>query len=127
MGKYIMLVDEEPLVRKMVKCILSGIDYSILEAKDGLEAIDIFNINMPAIALLEANLPRTDGIKVCSEIKKSPSGKSTYVIMLSSLDDENTIRNAFKAGADDYILKPFNGLLLREKISNWLNKTEILT
>lgn len=115
-----MIADDEPLIRKMVGCILSGNDYSIIEAEDGFEAIHAFKNNILDIVILDINLPHVDGIKICKEIKNSPLGESTYVIMLTSLDDNNSIENAFKAGADDYILKPFNGLLLKEKIAHFL-------
>lgn len=119
-----MIADDEPLIRKMVGCILSGKNYSILEAEDGLQAIDIFKNNILDIVILDINLPYEDGIKICNKIKNSPMGESTYVIMLTSLDDNNTIEKAFSAGADDYIVKPFNGLLLKEKIAYCLYKNK---
>ena len=119
-----MIADDEILIRKMIISILSGNDYSIFEAEDGIKAIEVFKNNILDIVILDINLPYKDGIKICNEIKKSPMGKSTYVLMLTSQVDNNSIEKAFEAGADDYIVKPFNGMLLKEKIAYCLNKNK---
>lgn len=122
----ILIADDEPLIRKMIGCILNGNNYSILEAEDGLQAIDVFKNNILDVVILDINIPHKDGINICEEIKNSPMGKSTYVIMLTSFDDDNSIEKAFRAGADDYMVKPFNGLLLKEKIAYCLKNDKYI-
>jgi two-component system response regulator YesN len=128
----LLIVDDEPIIRKGIKKLINLNDLKItkvLEASDGLEAIEIINIEIPHIILLDINMPNMDGLTLAKEVKeKYPT---TKIAIITGYDYFDYALSAIKAGVDDYILKPVSKndvtLILKkivEKISaeNSVNK-----
>ena len=102
----ILVVDDEELIRNVIKEYLENEGYSFIEAKDGLEAIDIVKFNCDIdLVVMDVMMPKLDGFTACREIKKI---KDIPIIVLSARSEEFDKLTGFDLGIDDYITKPFS-------------------
>ena len=104
--KRILVVDDEPNIRLLLTRMLSN-DYTILEATDGQEAIDLAREVKPDLILMDLMMPRMDGYTACSVIKTDPTTRGIPVVMLTVVGFELNKQLAEKVGANGYITKPF--------------------
>ncbi|GAA0181137.1 hypothetical protein SH2C18_37110 [Clostridium sediminicola] len=123
----ILVADDSKLMRFTFKNFLEKQDYEIVEAENGMEALNLFQKLKPDIVLMDYVMPDMDGVTACAKLQKLPYGKDTPVIMITSLEDENSVNLAFEAGATDYISKPINWAVLRQRLNRLLRarRTEI--
>lgn len=122
MGRLkILVVDDESRMRKLVKDFLAKQGYTVLEAGDGSEALDIFYEN-PDIALLilDIMMPKVDGWQVCREVRAS---SKVPIIMLTARGDERDELQGFELGVDEYIAKPFSPKILVARVEAILRRT----
>jgi diguanylate cyclase (GGDEF)-like protein len=103
-----LVVDDDPISLRMVVAGISSAGLFTVQAGNGREAIALFERYQPRVVLLDRMMPEIDGIEVCKTIRSSPWSDSTYVIMLTSRDDMQSALEAFDAGVDDYVAKPFH-------------------
>ncbi len=116
----ILVVDDEPQVRRVMKLTLTASGYTVVEARDGEEALQVFRTEKPDVVLLDVNMPVMDGIAACCEIRK---GSSVPIIMLTVRSAERDKVLALDAGADDYVVKPFSMQELLARIRAALRRT----
>lgn len=107
----ILVVDDDPSIRRFVKVNLEARDYTVLQAVDGEEAIRIAEKNKPDLVILDIVMPEMDGFEVCRRIRK---WTSVPIIMLSAREGENDKEKCEACGANDYLTKPF---VLKELLS----------
>ena len=100
----ILVVDDEPQIRRVLSRTLSTNGYDVIEAKNGKQAITAVLREHPDLILLDVNMPAMSGFEVCSKIRMSFDGP---IIMLTVRDSEQDKVVAFDSGADDYVVKPF--------------------
>jgi two-component system, OmpR family, KDP operon response regulator KdpE len=100
----ILVVDDEPQIRRVLRTTLSAEGYTILEARDGTEALEKVRNAKPDLILLDMNMPGLDGLQTCREIR---SDSEVPIIMLTVRSAEKDKVRALDAGADDYVVKPF--------------------
>ena len=100
----ILVVDDEPQIRRVLRTTLSFRGYEISEAVSGEEALEVIRKRKPDLILLDINLPGMSGIETCKEIRR---GSATPIIMLTVRSAERDKVVALDAGADDYVTKPF--------------------
>jgi two-component system, OmpR family, KDP operon response regulator KdpE len=100
----ILVVDDEPQIRRVLRTTLSAEGYAILEARDGTEAFEKVRNAKPDLILLDMNMPGLDGLQTCREIR---SDSEVPIIMLTVRSAEKDKVRALDAGADDYVVKPF--------------------
>ena len=100
----ILVVDDEPQIRRVLRSTLSSQGYAITDAKTGEEAVDSVRKNKPDLVLLDVNMPGMGGIEACREIRRSSDAP---IIMLTVRNAERDKVLALDAGADDYVVKPF--------------------
>ncbi|HXY25627.1 MAG TPA: response regulator transcription factor [Candidatus Acidoferrum sp.] len=100
----ILVVDDEPQIRRVMRSTLTSHGYVILEAKTGEEAIDLARKEKPDLILLDVNMPGMSGIDACRELRR---GTAAPIIMLTVRNAERDKVLALDAGADDYVAKPF--------------------
>ncbi|HYL09285.1 MAG TPA: response regulator transcription factor [Candidatus Acidoferrales bacterium] len=100
----ILVVDDEPQIRRVMRTTLSVAGYSILEARSGEEALEKVRSERADLVLLDINMPGMDGLETCREIR---SGSDVPIIMLTVRNTERDKVMALDAGADDYVVKPF--------------------
>ena len=103
-GANILVVDDEPQIRRVMRSTLSAHGYVITEAKSGEEAIESLGANRPDLVLLDMNMPGIGGIEACRAIR---SGSDIPIIILTVRNAERDKVAALDAGADDYVVKPF--------------------
>ncbi len=117
----ILVVDDESRMRKLVRDFLSRKGYSILEAGDGEEAMDLFYENKDiALILLDVMMPKMDGYDVCREIRKQ---SRVPIIMLTARGEERDELLGFDLGVDEYISKPFSPKILVARVEAILRRT----
>ncbi len=109
----ILIVDDETLIRNVIKEYSKSEGYNIFEASDGIEAIDMVKNNNIDLVVLDVMMPNLDGFSACKEIKKI---KSIPVIILSARKEEYDKLVGFELGIDDYITKPFSPKELMARI-----------
>jgi two-component system, OmpR family, KDP operon response regulator KdpE len=100
----ILVVDDEPQIRRVLRTTLSSSGYEVIEAKSGQEAIEMVITERPELILLDVNMPAMSGLEACSKIRLSFDGP---IIMVTVRNAERDKIAALDAGADDYIVKPF--------------------
>ncbi|QTN34024.1 response regulator [Akkermansiaceae bacterium] len=114
----VLIADDEPDIRRFL--IMQLDDVEIIEAADGAEALELAKLHRPQIALLDHMMPELDGVEACRRIRENHGTRDTSVIILTARADEQTKLDALRAGASDFLTKPFStaelGLRLRNQI-----------
>ncbi|VBB05905.1 Hypothetical protein LUCI_1116 [Lucifera butyrica] len=116
----ILIADDESFMRSILRDILNQDGYEIVEARDGTETVSQYQRYRPDLVLLDVIMPKVDGCSVCAKIRQMAGGKHVPILMITSREDEATINQAFKVGADDYIIKSFIPAVLRYRIKRLL-------
>ena len=119
--KTILVIDDEPAIRDLLKYNLEREGYQIIEASDGVEGISVALEQKPDIILLDIMLPKLDGLSVCKRIKNS---MNIPIIMLTARSEEIDTILGLELGADDYITKPFSVRELAARVKANLRKYE---
>ncbi|MDM8564232.1 PAS domain S-box protein [Candidatus Halobeggiatoa sp. HSG11] len=112
----ILIVDDDIFMRGMLQNLLKGKGYSVVVAGEGTVALEEFQRCSPDLVLMDAAMPVMDGFAACSELKNLPGGADVPIIMITSLDDEDSVDKAFAVGAAEYITKPVHWAVLRHRI-----------
>ncbi len=127
----ILVVDDESRMRKLVKDFLTKREYDVIEAEDGVQAVDtFFSTKDIALVILDVMMPKMDGFAVCKEIR---AHSKVPIIMLTARGDERDELQGFELGVDEYISKPFSPKILVARVEAILRRTaqtdneEILT
>ena len=115
MSRTILVVDDDPLIRRLIATTLEDVaGYDLVEAGDGLEAIERAQETQPEIVFLDIDMPHLDGIATCAELRSSPETTDATLVILTAATDDRAERRAGEAGADLFLTKPFSPLdLLR--------------
>ena len=116
----ILIVDDEPQIRRVMRTTLSSNGYAVLEARTGEEALEIVRKERPELVLLDVNMPGIGGLEVCREIREQ---SDVAIIMLTVRNTEHDKVLALDAGADDYVVKPFSIEELLARIRAALRRT----
>ena len=124
MAIKILVVDDDPDIRDILKITLSEENYEVLEAQDGEEALKIIATKSPNLVLLDYKIPKVDGREVCRRIKKDILLRHLPIIMVTAKGDINDKVGGIDAGADDYVVKPFEPKELLARIRMVLRRTE---
>ena len=112
----ILIADDESAVRQVIKVILGGQGHEILEAADGERTLEIASVEKPGLVLLDVLMPGKSGIDVLEDLKGNPDTKKVPVIMITALTSAQDENRAMKAGALDYITKPWAPGELEDRI-----------
>ena len=112
-----LIVDDSKVVRMVARRILQDLNFTILEAEDGQGALDICLEQMPDVVLLDWNMPVMNGIEFLRELRKSAGGDEPVVVFCTTENDMAHIREAISAGANEYIMKPFDRAIIEAKFS----------
>ena len=115
-GTRILVVDDDRASRLLLRHALERDGHVVDEAEDGEAALRVFTQTMPDVVLLDGSMPGLEGFDLCAELRTRPSAAKTPILMVTSLDDDESIARAFKAGATDYIAKPVNWTVMRHRL-----------
>jgi two-component system, OmpR family, KDP operon response regulator KdpE len=121
-SKHILIVDDEPRMRRFVRMNLELEQFQVSEASDGLEAIRKVRDEMPDLVVLDVEMPKLDGFETLREIRRTAA---VPVIMLTVRGDEEDRINGLDLGADDYVTKPFSARELVSRINAVLRRVEM--
>jgi putative two-component system response regulator len=116
MGSLVLIVDDEYIGRETLQAVLEGEGYELEMAENGFEAIEKAKKLLPDVILLDVMMPGMTGFEVCQRIRNDPEIAEIPIIILTALDDRESLLNALKAGADDFISKPFDRYELRARL-----------
>jgi cyclic di-GMP phosphodiesterase len=116
MGSMVLIVDDEYIGRETLQSVLEGEGYELEMAENGLQAIEKAKKLLPDVILLDVMMPGMTGFEVCQRIRNDPQIAEIPIIILTALDDRESLLNALKAGADDFISKPFDRYELRARL-----------
>src|SRR5260370_37683542 len=112
----ILIADDDPTSRHMLRHLLEDDGFVVEEVEDGIATLQVFETLRPDLILLDALMPKKDGFEVCKALQKMPGGDRTPVLMITGLDDEESIDRAFEVGAVDYVTKPVQRPVLRQRV-----------
>jgi two-component system, chemotaxis family, chemotaxis protein CheY len=115
MQKHCLVVDDSPVIRKVARRILENMNFLIMEAEDGAKALDVCAVHMPDAILLDWNMPVMDGYEFLKVLRTVDNGKKPKVVFCTTENDVAHIARAMHAGADEYIMKPFDKDILSAK------------
>lgn len=118
----VLIVDDALFTRKVLREILEAEGCRVVEATNGEEAVEKFQIECPDLVLLDVSMPEMDGLVTLHAIKEINS--NAKVIMVSAMGQSSTVREALKSGACDFIVKPFRPHQIRELIAKWVLNAE---
>ena len=121
--KKVLIVDDEPNVRRLSHKILSN-KFDIVEAEDGIQAIDVATAQKPDVILMDMMMPKMDGLTACHVIRNDPATKSIPVIMVTAIGFELNIKLSEQMGAAGYVTKPFSPQDLLDTIEQVLATKE---
>ncbi|HTP66045.1 MAG TPA: EAL domain-containing protein [Geobacteraceae bacterium] len=112
----VLVVDDDELIRLLARETLEQAGFTVAEVDSGEQAVAAFARLLPDIVLLDVMLPGKDGFTVCAEIRECQGGDDTQILMMTGLDDIESIRRAYDVGGTDFITKPINWLILGYRI-----------
>jgi two-component system chemotaxis response regulator CheY len=115
--KSCLVVDDSKVVRMVARKILVDLKFDIREATNGQDALDACTQKMPDAVLLDWNMPVMDGIDFLRELRRMPGGDAPVVVFCTTENDIAHIQTALEAGANEYIMKPFDSDIVATKFA----------
>jgi signal transduction histidine kinase len=125
-GPLILIADDDETERFLQRQVLEPEGFEIIEAKNGLAALEAFNQGKPDLVILDVMMPEMSGFEVCQAIRTLPGGRNTPVLMATALDDVDSIDRAYQVGATDFIGKPINWPVLPHRVRYMLRAHQTL-
>jgi len=113
--KRCLVIDDSSVIRKVARRILEGFGFTIVEASDGRQALEACTKEMPEAILLDWNMPVMDGYEFLRELRAMPHGDNPKIDFYTTENDLAHIARAMHAGADEYIMKPFDKEIVEAK------------
>ena len=111
-----LVVDDSKVIRKVARHILETLNFNVDEAEDGREALARCGASMPDVILLDWNMPVMSGVEFVSALRQLPVSQTPKVVFCTSNSDATDIRKGIEAGADEYVIKPFDHQTLQAKL-----------
>ncbi|WP_375464536.1 response regulator [uncultured Methylobacterium sp.] len=114
--KTCLVVDDSAVIRKVARRIIETLGFAVVEAEDGSDALLRCAEAMPDMILLDWNMPNMDGYSFLQALRQRPEGAGPKILFCTTENDVGAIARALRAGADEYIMKPFDRDILRAKL-----------
>lgn len=124
MKKKILIVDDSAPILELSSTMMKLLGYEPIGASCGMEALKLLARETPALVLLDVMLPDMDGFKICRHIKQTPATADLPVFMVSAKKTDEDVEQGKKAGADEYISKPFKSAEVAKLIKSYLDDDE---
>ena len=120
----LLIADDEPSMRLLVRATVASHDYEVIEAPDGDEAWTLIQEHRPAIVLLDVMMPGLSGFDLAKAVKDDPALDGTVVILLTAMAQQDDVQRGLAAGADHYLTKPFSPFELLSTIDRAMGRQE---
>jgi two-component system chemotaxis response regulator CheY len=114
--KHCLIVDDSAVIRKVGRRIVEGLSLRVSEAEDGLQALAVCRTDMPDALMLDSSMPGLDSVAFLKNLRGMPDGTRPKVLLCAVDNDVGQIARALHAGANGYMLKPFDGELVTAKL-----------
>jgi DNA-binding response OmpR family regulator len=118
----VLVADDDDDIRLLVAYRMEKAGYTVLQARDGQEAVSLALEHRPDLAILDVMMPRLDGYEATRQLRAREETKRMPVILLTARAQEDDVQRGFEAGADDYIRKPFSPQELRARVQAILGR-----
>jgi len=115
--KTCLIVDDSRVIRMVARKILEKLGFSVSEAENGAQALDICKRELPDGILLDRNMPVMDGLEFLASFRRLPGSGDTAVVLCTTENTIDDIKRAIAAGADEYIMKPFDSEIIHSKFT----------
>ena len=112
-----LVVDDSNVIRMVAGRILAALGFSVEAVADGTQAMEAFGRAMPDLVLLDWDMPGMNGLEVLRALRAMPGGDAPAVLLCATQTDASQITQALEAGASEYVMKPFDGQILRSKLA----------
>ncbi|MCD4812504.1 response regulator [bacterium] len=116
----ILIVEDEPDIMELIDVTLDSDDYELMKATDGEQGLNMGMTASPDLIVLDIMLPKMDGYEICRRLKGDRRTAGIPVVMLTAFGQKREIEEGYKVKADDYIVKPFEPVKLRQRIKKFL-------
>ncbi len=123
---YALITDDDIIIRMFAREALEQAGWVVEEAENGREACTAFQQKLPDVVLLDVMMPEMDGFQTCAALRQLPGGEHTPILIMTGLDDFESITKAYDAGATDFIVKPLNAMLLTHRIRYMVRANQVL-
>lgn len=121
----ILVADDDKTMRLSVREAMEQDGYQVIEANDGESCLAVFQRVRPDVVLLDAIMPAIDGFTCCQRIQEMSAGRRTPVLMITGLEDQDSVDQAFSVGAVDYITKPIHWGVLRQRVKRLIQQVRL--
>ncbi|HEY9862042.1 MAG TPA: PleD family two-component system response regulator [Candidatus Obscuribacterales bacterium] len=121
----VLVVDDDVFMRLQLRRAMEQEGYQVIEATDGEQGLEDYKRLHPDIVLLDAVMPVMDGFTFCTKLQSLSSGDRTPVLMITGLEDEESVAQAFAAGATDYVTKPIHWAVLRQRVKRLIQQSQL--
>lgn len=115
--KIFMIVDDSPVIRKVARRILEGMDYIVSEAEDGVDALEKCIHNMPDVIMVDWEMPRMNGVEFITALRLREEADNTKILFCTSEVMVTEMMKAKRAGCQGYLLKPFTREIMQHKLA----------
>ncbi len=112
----VLIVDDDSTMRLLSQAILAKAGFEVAAADDGQQCLELFKSLRPDLVLMDVMMPGMDGFSTCAALRRLPGGQHTPILMLTGLDDLDSINRAYEVGATDFITKPINWTILSSRV-----------
>ena len=114
--KHCLIVDDSSIIRQVTRIIFEGLGYRVSEAESGQEAMERVRADVPDFIVVDWQIPATNVHELIADMRKATFDNPAFILYITTENDTADLKNAFRAGADDYLLKPFNREILDMKL-----------
>ena len=125
MSKTVLIVEDESRMRHLISSYLKKEDINVLEAENGMQALEVFKRETVDLIILDIMMPFMDGYEVCRNIR-SQANSNVLIVMLTAKSEEDDKLLGYGLGADDYVTKPFSPKVLTAKVKALLKRTDMV-
>ena len=122
-GKKVLVVDDEKFVRELIKIKLGRCGLAVIEATNGVEAIETARSVKPDIILMDVMMPKMNGFEACEKLKSDPETARIPIVMLTARGEQANLEKGLSLGATDYMSKPFSPQKLAELVIEILQRS----
>ncbi len=117
----VLIIDDDESLRLLIAAVLGRDAYDIHHATNGSEGIEQFASVRPRLILMDALMPKLDGFEASAAIRALPDGGQVPILMMTGLDDPTAVARGYACGVSDFIDKPFNRMILRQRVRRMMD------